>query len=212
MKNNMDALSLLEKFKLVPVLVINNAQTASDLARCLQDGGIGALEITLRTPAALSALETIANSVEGMLLGAGSIRQAGQLESVKNAGASFAVSPGATETLVNAAKKLAMPFVPGAVTPSEMLALYEKGYTLQKFFPAELSGGASLLKAVAAPMPELRFFPTGGINATLVTEYSKLPNVVSIGGSWFAPAELIAEKKFSQITKKAKEALSVFNN
>ncbi len=212
MKNNMDALSLLEKFKLVPVLVINNAQTAIDLARCLQDGGIGALEITLRTPAALSALEAIANSVEGMLLGAGSIRQAGQFESVKNAGASFAVSPGATDTLVNVAKKLAMPFVPGAVTPSEMLALYEKGYTLQKFFPAELSGGASLLKAVAAPMPELRFFPTGGINAALVTEYSKLPNVVSIGGSWFAPAELIAEKKFSQITKKAKEALSVFNN
>ncbi len=212
MKNNMDALSLLKEFKLVPVLVINNAQTAIDLARCLQDGGIGALEITLRTPAALSALEAIANSVEGILLGAGSIRQAGQFESVKNAGASFAVSPGATDTLVNVAKKLAMPFVPGAVTPSEMLALYEKGYTLQKFFPAELSGGASLLKAVAAPMPELRFFPTGGINAALVTEYSKLPNVVSIGGSWFAPAELIAEKKFSQITKKAKEALSVFNN
>ncbi len=212
MKNNMDALSLLEEFKLVPVLVINNAQTAIDLARCLQDGGIGALEITLRTPAALSALEAIANSVEGILLGAGSIRQAGQFESVKNAGASFAVSPGATDTLVDTAKKLAMPFVPGAVTPSEMLALYEKGYTLQKFFPAELSGGASLLKAVAAPMPELRFFPTGGINAALVTEYSKLPNVVSIGGSWFAPAELIAEKKFSQITKKAKEALSVFNN
>ncbi len=212
MKNNMDALSLLEEFKLVPVLVINNAQTAIDLARCLQDGGIGALEITLRTPAALSALEAIANSVEGMLLGAGSIRQAGQFESVKNAGASFAVSPGATDTLVDTAKKLGMPFVPGAVTPSEMLALYEKGYTLQKFFPAELSGGASLLKAVAAPMPELRFFPTGGINAALVTEYSKLPNVVSIGGSWFAPAELIAEKKFSQITKKAKEALSVFNN
>lgn len=212
MKNNMDALSLLEEFKLVPVLVINNAQTAIDLARCLQDGGIGALEITLRTPAALSALEAIANSVEGMLLGAGSIRQAGQFESVKNAGASFAVSPGATDTLVDVAIKLAMPFVPGAVTPSEMLALYEKGYTLQKFFPAELSGGASLLKAVAAPMPELRFFPTGGINAALVTEYSKLPNVVSIGGSWFAPAELIAEKKFSQITKKAKEALSVFNN
>ncbi len=212
MKNNMDALSLLKEFKLVPVLVINNAQTAIDLARCLQDAGIGALEITLRTPVALSALEAIANNVEGMLLGAGSIRQAGQFESVKNAGASFAVSPGATETLVNAAKKLAMPFVPGAVTPSEMLALYEKGYKLQKFFPAELSGGASLLKAVAAPMPELRFFPTGGINAALVTEYSKLPNVVSIGGSWFAPAELIAEKKFSQITKKAKEALSVFNN
>jgi 2-dehydro-3-deoxyphosphogluconate aldolase/(4S)-4-hydroxy-2-oxoglutarate aldolase len=147
-----------------------------------------------------------------MLLGAGSIRQAGQFESVKNAGASFAVSPGATDTLVDTAKKLGMPFVPGAVTPSEMLALYEKGYKLQKFFPAELSGGASLLKAVAAPMPELRFFPTGGINAALVTEYSKLPNVVSIGGSWFAPAELIAEKKFSQITKKAKEALSVFNN
>ena len=212
MKNNMDALSLLEEFKLVPVLVINNAQTAIDLARCLQDGGIGALEITLRTPAALSALEAIANSVEGMLLGAGSIRQAGQFESVKNAGASFAVSPGATDTLVDAAKKLAMPFVPGAVTPNEMLALYEKGYTLQKFFPAELSGGVSLLKAVAAPIPELRFFPTGGINAALVTEYSKLPNVVSIGGSWFAPAELIAEKKFSQITKKAKEALSVFSN
>ncbi|MEK9648043.1 MAG: bifunctional 4-hydroxy-2-oxoglutarate aldolase/2-dehydro-3-deoxy-phosphogluconate aldolase [Gammaproteobacteria bacterium] len=208
----MDALSLLKEFKLVPVLVINNAQTAIDLARCLQDAGIGALEITLRTPVALSALEAIANNVEGMLLGAGSIRQAGQFESVKNAGASFAVSPGATDTLVNVAKKLAMPFVPGAVTPSEMLALYEKGYTLQKFFPAELSGGASLLKAVAAPMPELRFFPTGGINAALVTEYSKLPNVVSIGGSWFAPAELIAEKKFSQITKKAKEALSVFNN
>lgn len=212
MKNNMDALSLLEEFKLVPVLVINNAQTAIDLARCLQDAGIGALEITLRTPVALSALEAIANNVEGMLLGAGSIRQAGQFESVKNAGASFAVSPGATDTLVDTAKKLGMPFVPGAVTPSEMLALYEKGYKLQKFFPAELSGGASLLKAVAAPMPELRFFPTGGINAALVTEYSKLPNVVSIGGSWFAPAELIAEKKFSQITKKAKEALSVFNN
>jgi 2-dehydro-3-deoxyphosphogluconate aldolase/(4S)-4-hydroxy-2-oxoglutarate aldolase len=208
----MDALSLLKEFKLVPVLVINNAQTAIDLARCLQDAGIGALEITLRTPVALSALEAIANNVEGMLLGAGSIRQAGQFESVKNAGASFAVSPGATDTLVDTAKKLGMPFVPGAVTPSEMLALYEKGYKLQKFFPAELSGGASLLKAVAAPMPELRFFPTGGINAALVTEYSKLPNVVSIGGSWFAPAELIAEKKFSQITKKAKEALSVFNN
>ena len=212
MKNNMDALSLLEEFKLVPVLVIDDAGTAVDLARCLQDAGIGALEITLRTPAALPAIEAIAKSVEGVLLGAGSIRQPGQFESVKNAGASFAVSPGATDTLLDTAKKLSMPFVPGAVTPSEMLALFEKGYTLQKFFPAELSGGAPLLKAVSAPMPELRFFPTGGINATLVTEYCKLANVVSIGGSWFAPADLIGEKKFSEITEKAKEALSVFNS
>jgi len=208
----MDALGLLKDVKLVPVLVIEDADTAVDLAKSLQDAGIGALEITLRTPAALPAIESIATAVEDIVLGAGSIRQPTQLTTVNNAGARFAVSPGSTGLLLEAAAELEMPFVPGAVTPSEMLALFEKGYVLQKFFPAELSGGAPLLKAVSAPMPEIRFFPTGGINASSVSSYSQLPNVISIGGSWFASGELIAEKRFAEITKNAQDALSACNN
>jgi len=128
---------------------------------------------------------------------------------VRNCGAQFAVSPGASDRLVTAAKAIGMPFVPGAATPSEMIALLEKGYRLQKYFPAELSGGMAKIKALSAPLPEIRFFPTGGINANSAGDYLAIECVHCIGGSWFVPADMIEEKRFSEMASLARDALKI---
>lgn len=202
----MNAADLLSGQRVVPVVVIEDANDAVPLARTLLSAGLGAIEVTLRTEEGLAAIERIANEVPDMLLGAGSVRRAAQVADVKSAGAEFAVSPGSSDSLLDAAADAALPFVPGAVTASEVLKLLDLGYTLQKFFPAELSGGAPFLKALGAPIPEVHFMPTGGVTPGNAVDYLSLPNVACIGGSWIAPSGLLREKNFDAIARLAGEA------
>ena len=173
------------------------------------DAGIKAIEITLRTADALDAIELVANSVPEMTVGAGSIREVAQLEEILNRGAQFAVSPGATGPLISMAKQIDMPFVPGAATASEILTLMNEGYMLQKFFPAEQLGGTQTLKALSAPLPEVRFFPTGGITAELAPQYLELECVTCIGGSWFIPKALLNERDFARIKEMSRSAVEI---
>jgi len=202
----MDALGLLKHQRIVPVVVIDNAQHAVAVAQALLDGGLSAIEVTLRTDAALSAVESIAKQVPDMLVGVGSVRTPKHLEQAQHAGARFSVSPGSTEALLATAKRLDMPFVPGAVTPSESLALLDAGYQLQKLFPAELSGGTAYISALQGPIPEVRFFPTGGIRAETAEDYLALSNVACIGGSWLTPAKLQQPGQFDNIRQLAAAA------
>jgi 2-dehydro-3-deoxyphosphogluconate aldolase/(4S)-4-hydroxy-2-oxoglutarate aldolase len=205
----MNAGELLAGQRIVPVVVIDDAEDAVPLAKTLLENGLTAIEVTLRTEAGLTAIERIASEVPGMLVGAGSVRRAAQVTAVKSAGAAFAVSPGSSGALLEAVADAAMPFVPGAVTASEMLGLLDLGYSLQKFFPAELSGGAAFLKAIGAPIPEVSFMPTGGIGPDNAGDYLSLPNVACIGGSWIAPPALLRDKDFAAIGKLAAAAASL---
>lgn len=202
----MDASALLAPYTVIPVVVVEDAEQAVPLAETLLEAGLGALEITLRSDAALTAIERVARAVPDLLVGAGSVRQAGQFARIHDAGARFAVSPGATPALLDAATVSAMPFVPGAVTAGEILSLLERGYRLQKFFPAEAAGGTAMIRALSAPLPEARFFPTGGISAELAPHYLSLPAVSCLGGSWVAPAALLRQGDFDGIGALAREA------
>jgi len=202
----MDASNLIAGARIVPVVVIEDSDTAVPLAECLLGAGLGVIEVTLRSDAGLKAIELIAARVPDMIVGAGSIRQAEQVDAVSRAGAKFGVAPGATGRLLKAAKQVRLPFIPGAATPSEMLWLLQRGYTLQKFFPAELLGGIPFLKATGAPIPEVRFMPTGGISVANAADYLALRNVASVGGSWITPPELLSIRDFGAISQLASEA------
>lgn len=202
----MDASQLLSGAAVVPVVVIEDADTAVELARTLSRAGLGVIEVTLRTPSALESIRRIAEQVPEVIVGAGSVRRVSQMADVHSAGAQFAVSPGSSDALVSAATALNLPFVPGAVTPSESIRLLEQGFTLQKFFPAELAGGMAMLKAMGAPIPEARFFPTGGITAKTAPDYLAMRNVACIGGSWVVPAALLRNGDFDGIGEIAKDA------
>ena len=205
----MNAADLLAGQRVVPVVVVNRAEDAVPLAKTLVENGLDAIEVTLRTDAGLDAIERIASEVPDMMVGAGSVRRAAQVAAVKSAGASFAVSPGCSDALLEAIADAALPFVPGAVTASEILGLLDLGYTLQKFFPAQLSGGAAFLKALGAPIPEVSFMPTGGIGPDNAMDYLALPNVACIGGSWIAPPGLLRDGDFGAIAKLAAAAASL---
>jgi 2-dehydro-3-deoxyphosphogluconate aldolase/(4S)-4-hydroxy-2-oxoglutarate aldolase len=205
----MNAAGLLAGQRVVPVVVIDRAGDAVPLARTLLAAGLTAIEVTLRTEAGLAAIERIAKDVPGMLVGAGSVRRATQVKDVKSAGAMFAVSPGSSDALLDAVVDVELPFIPGAVTASEMLKLLDLGYTLQKFFPAKLSGGAAFLEAIAAPIPEVSFMPTGGVGPDNAQDYLALPNVTCIGGSWIAPPDLLRNRDFDAIAELASAAASL---
>lgn len=202
----MDASQLLSGAAVVPVVVIEDADTAVELARTLSRAGLGVIEVTLRTPSALESIRRIAEQVPEVIVGAGSVRRVSQMADVHSAGAQFAVSPGSSDALVSAATALNLPFVPGAVTPSESIRLLEQGFTLQKFFPAELAGGMAMLKAMGAPIPEAQFFPTGGITADTAPDYLAMRNVACIGGSWVVPTALLRNGDFAGIGEIAKDA------
>lgn len=204
----MDAGTLLAGIHIVPVVVIEDEASAVPLAETLLDAGVRAIEITLRTPVALAAIERVARSLPELLLGAGSVRQAPQFRQAADAGARFVVSPGASERLLAAAGETRLPFVPGAVTATEMITLLGHGFRLQKFFPAELSGGLAMLRALAAPLPEVRFFPTGGITLERAREYLGFGRVACIGGSWFVPEAALRERDFARIRRLAGEAIA----
>jgi len=189
----------------VPVLVIDDASRAEGLAKALIAGGLPALEVTLRTPAALEAIAEMAK-VAGGVVGAGTLLTAEDVEAAKLAGAVFGVSPGATDRLLDACEANDLPLLPGAATSTEVMRLLERGYTMQKFFPAEANGGAKALKAIGAPLPQVKFCPTGGITLENAHDYLSLSNTICVGGSWVAPAGLVRAGDWAAITALAAEA------
>lgn len=192
----------------VPVLVIDDASHAADLARALVAGGLPALEVTLRTPAALEAIRAMA-AVPGGKVGAGTLLTSRDVEAAKAAGATFGVAPGVTARLLDACEANDLPLLAGCATPSEAMALLERGYTVAKFFPAEVNGGAPALRAWGAPIPQMRFCPTGGVSLKNARDYLNLPNVLCVGGSWVAPAAMVASGDWASITALAAEAAAL---
>jgi 2-dehydro-3-deoxyphosphogluconate aldolase/(4S)-4-hydroxy-2-oxoglutarate aldolase len=174
----------------IPVVVIDDLDDAVPLAEALVRGGLPAIEITLRTPPALAAIERIAERVEGAVVGAGTVTTARQIDDAVLAGARFLVSPGATPDLLDGLQAARLPFLPGTATASDVVALIERGITHAKLFPAEVVGGVQALKAFAGPFPDIKFCPTGGINAANAPGYLEQPNVVCVGGSWMVSGDL----------------------
>lgn len=190
---------------IMPVLVVDDVASARPLAEALVAGGLCALEVTLRTPAALDVIR-IMRDVPGGHVGAGTLVTPEDVQAAKAAGATFGVSPGATDELLSACEREGLPLLPGAATATEAMRLLERGYDMLKFFPAEASGGASALKAIGAPLPAITFCPTGGINATNAASYLKLQNVLCLGGSWVAPPEKVKAADWAGIEALAKDA------
>lgn len=192
----------------VPVLVIEDPAHARPLAEALVAGGLPALEVTLRTPCALDAIRAMAE-VAGGFVGAGTLLTPADVKAAKAAGATFGVSPGATDRIVAACEDEGLPLLPGAATASEIMLLLEKGYTVQKFFPAEQAGGAAYLKSIGAPIPQVKFCPTGGISLKTAPEYLGLSNILCVGGSWVAPKEAMARGDWAAITTLARQAAAL---
>jgi 2-dehydro-3-deoxyphosphogluconate aldolase/(4S)-4-hydroxy-2-oxoglutarate aldolase len=192
----------------VPVIVLDDLAHALPMAEALLNGGISVMEVTLRTPVALAAIELIAKEFPQALVGAGTVCQEAQLVQVEQAGGKFAISPGGTPRLLSAAKEGAIPLLPGVSTVSELMVGMELGYQHFKFFPAEAAGGIKALKAISGPFPEVTFCPTGGISQENYLEYLKLANVSCVGGSWLVPANAMKSGDFATITQLAKEALA----
>ncbi|AXI47792.1 keto-deoxy-phosphogluconate aldolase [Sulfitobacter sp. SK012] len=190
---------------IIPVLVVHDIAHARPLAEALVAGGLPALEVTLRTPAALEVIAEMAK-VKGGIVGAGTLLTPGDVARAKDAGALFGVSPGATDILLDACEAADLPTLPGAATASEAMRLLERGYDMLKFFPAEASGGAPALKAIGSPLPQIRFCPTGGVSTSNASSYLSLPNVVCAGGSWVAPDALVQAGDWDAITELARAA------
>ena len=204
-----DVGALLAGTAIVPVLMVESVETGVALARALVAGGLSVLEITLRTPAALEVIRAIGREIEGAVVGAGTVLRPEQYRAAERSGVRFVVSPGATGSLLGYAETSETPFLPGAVTSSEVMTLLERGYSCMKFFPAEPAGGIAYLKALAAPLPEARFCPTGGIDAASAPRYLGLPNVLCVGGSWVAPGDAVAAGDWPRITALARAAAAL---
>jgi 2-dehydro-3-deoxyphosphogluconate aldolase/(4S)-4-hydroxy-2-oxoglutarate aldolase len=201
-----DTLDLAAHGPVIPVIVIDDVAHAAPLARALLDGGVRVLEVTLRTPVALAAIEAIAREVPDAIVGAGTVCNAGDAQAALDAGAAFAVSPGYTAELGAACRRIGLPLLPGAVTASEAMAAMADGLKFLKFFPAEAAGGVALLKSLAGPFPGLRFCPTGGLTPANAPSYLALPNVAVCGGSWLTPAEALRGGDWGRITQLARAA------
>ncbi|MGW6736304.1 bifunctional 4-hydroxy-2-oxoglutarate aldolase/2-dehydro-3-deoxy-phosphogluconate aldolase [Streptomyces sp. NPDC055013] len=198
--------SVLDLAPVVPVVVIEDASDAVPMARALVSGGLPAIEVTLRTPAALDAIRAIAAEVPGAVVGAGTVITPEQVTASVTAGARFLVSPGWTDVLLAAMRVSGVPFLPGVSTTSEVVGLLERGVTEMKFFPAQAAGGTAYLKSLAGPLPRARFCPTGGIGPGNAPEYLSLPNVGCVGGTWMLPADAIAARDWARVEKLAREA------
>lgn len=193
---------------IIPVLIVEDIAHAKPLAEALVAGGLPALEVTLRTPAALEVIAAMAQ-VPGGIPGAGTLLTPDDVKRAVDAGAQFGVSPGATDKLLDAAEAEGLPMLPGAASASEAMRLLERGYTVQKFFPAEAAGGAAFLKALSSPLPQVRFCPTGGVSPTNAPDYLGLPNVLCAGGSWVAPKDRMQAGDWDAITALAREAAAL---
>ncbi|MFI0543944.1 bifunctional 4-hydroxy-2-oxoglutarate aldolase/2-dehydro-3-deoxy-phosphogluconate aldolase [Streptomyces sp. WSLK1-3] len=198
--------SLLDIAPVVPVVVLANASDAVPLARALVAGGLSAIEVTLRTPAALDAIRAIAEEVPDAVVGAGTVITPEQVRESVAAGAHFLVSPGWTDVLLEAMRGSGVPFLPGVSTTSEVVALLERGVREMKFFPAEAAGGTAYLRSLSGPLPQARFCPTGGIAAGNAPDYLSLPNVGCVGGTWMLPADAIAARDWERVERLARDA------
>lgn len=199
------ALEICKLAPIVPVLVVEDPAHAQPLAEALVKGGLPALEVTLRTPAALEVIAEMAK-VPGGVVGAGTLLTPEDVRKAKDAGAKFGVSPGATDRLLDACESEDLPLLPGVASASEAMRLLERGYSVMKFFPAEAAGGAPFLGSLASPLPQISFCPTGGVNPGNALSYLNLPNVICAGGSWVAPKAMVAEGDWAGIEALAREA------
>ena len=190
----------------MPVIVIDSADKAELLADALLAGGIRTAEITLRTPAAIKAIEKMARNCPDITVGAGTVRTARDAQIAADAGSRFVGSPGTTSSILEGCQSAGLPLLPGAASVSEMMALAEQGYSVQKFFPANAAGGISFIKSLTTPLPDLTFCPTGGITEITAPDWLALPNIVCVGGSWIAPQALIESGDFAKITNRARVA------
>jgi len=202
-------IDLLAGQPVIPVLQIHRIEDAVPLAHALARGGLPAIEVTLRTPVAVDAISLIAREVPGAIVGAGTVLSARDYGRAAEAGARFIVSPGSTPQLLEEASLGGLPFLPGAATASEIMALQERGFQASKFFPAEQAGGPAYLKALASPLSAMRFCPTGGITPDNCASYLSLPNVICVGGSWVAPDVLVRAGRWGEIETLARAAAAI---
>ena len=209
MAETSDIAAILAEGPVVPVIVLDEVAHAVPLARALVAGGVRVLEVTLRTGAGLESIRRIREEVPEAIVGAGTVLTGGQLEEVAAVGAAFAVSPGATPALLDAAARSPVPLLPGTATASEVMTVLERGYTHMKLFPAEPAGGVELLASLASPLPTARFCPTGGIDPGKAGRYLALPNVVCVGGSWLVPRDAMRQGDWGRITELARGAAAL---
>lgn len=202
-----DPLDILRAGPVIPVMVIREVERAVPLARALLDGGVRVLEITLRSDAAVAAIGRIRRKVPDALVGAGTVTSPEDLDAVTRAGAVFAISPGLTPALLDAARKGSIALIPGIATASELMLGMEMGYRVFKFFPAEAAGGVRMLKSIGGPFPRITFCPTGGVSYANYRDYLALANVACVGGSWLAPSDAVANGDWERITALAREAV-----
>ncbi|WP_298831484.1 bifunctional 4-hydroxy-2-oxoglutarate aldolase/2-dehydro-3-deoxy-phosphogluconate aldolase [uncultured Piscinibacter sp.] len=202
----MNTLELATHGPVIPVIVIHDLADAVPMARALVDGGVRVLEITLRTPVALRCMEAIAREVPEAIVGAGTLRSGADVQSARDAGCRFGVSPGYTSDLGHYCRNLSLPLLPGVASASEVMQANADGYQFLKFFPATAAGGIPMLKALHGPFPDVAFCPTGGITPETAPQFLALPNVKVCGGSWLTPPEAVTAKDWARITRLAREA------
>jgi len=205
----MNVLEIMRIGPVIPVIVVEKIEHAVPLARALVAGGVRVLELTLRTPVALQAIEAIAREVEGAIVGVGTITRAEDFDRSIKAGAVFGVSPGLTPALVAAARASALPLLPGVMTPSDVIAARAAGFNELKLFPAQQAGGIGMLRALAGPFPDVTFCPTGGVSAATAPDFLALPNVACVGGSWLTPRDATDAGDWARITALAREATAL---
>jgi 2-dehydro-3-deoxyphosphogluconate aldolase/(4S)-4-hydroxy-2-oxoglutarate aldolase len=205
----MNIREILAMAPVIPVLTVNDSKHAVPLARSLVTSGLKVLEVTLRTPAALDVVEAIRKGVPDAIVGAGTLTKPVDFAAAGRAGAQFGVTPGLTGELAAAARGARFPLLPGVMTPTELIAARHAGFNVLKLFPAEQAGGVGMLRALAAPFPDVAFCPTGGITPQSAPAYLALPNVLCVGGSWLAPAALVERSDWPAIEALAKEAASL---
>lgn len=191
----------------IPVITVDSVDQAAPLARALAAGGLKALEVTLRTECALEAIRIMKDAAPDAVVGAGTLRVPGDVPAVIEAGAAFGVSPGAPRALIEGVKAMGLPFLPGCATPTEAMELADAGFQVVKFFPAGAAGGIPMLKSMAAPLPDLKICPTGGVSLENAPEYLKLPNVCVVGGSWVVPGDAVKNGDWDRIERLARESV-----
>ena len=207
-----DIRDILNANRVVPVVVLNRLQDTAPLCEALLQGGIQAIEVTLRTEAAMPAIGEAVRRFPNMIVGAGTLLSADQVTKVMDLGAKFGASPGSTPALLDAVSRNGFPFLPGGSSVSEFMVLAEAHFTVQKFFPAGPAGGPTFLKNVASPLTDISFCPTGGVNVDNAADYLALPNVIAVGGSWFVNADRIRNGNWTEITNDARDVVRRFGN